>query len=142
MMPDVGQHVKCILRTGAMAEGIVEEWFVNTVQLRSLDGESILIIPHPNEDIMLIKIILEKPAQKEKASHSLPNGIVVNAELSKEIQDTQALPSDDPKRIETLAKLRIMLAEQEKKIITEKVKSHSIGDAKKVKYEYPFKTKK
>lgn len=136
-MPKVNQHVKCILRTGAIAEGFVEEWSNVKVQLKSLDGESILIIPHPNEDIMMIKIIIGNICQKDTHSNSTAAYNETTNELEKEIQYTKDLPSDDPKRIKTLAKLRVMLVKQEKKIIAEKVKSHNIGDVRKVKYGQP-----
>ena len=63
MNPDTGSHVKLILKNNTVVEGIVEEWFANYVKLKSLDGQSVMIIPHPNEDIMLIKIFLADPVQ-------------------------------------------------------------------------------
>lgn len=136
MIPKVGQHVKCILRTGAMAEGIVEEWETNVVQLRSLDGESILIIPHANEDISLIKIVLSIPQidlpESKTETVKLPKG-----ELEEKYQQAVALPTEDPTRVKTLAELRIMMAAQEKQIISEKVKDHHITEVPKAKYGYP-----
>ena len=135
MMPKEGQHVKCVLRTGAMAEGIVEEWFNNVVQLRSLDGESVLIIPHPNEDIMLIKIVLDKPKSEvikekiiKKQTHS---------DLEKELQKVYEQPSGDDLRTKKMAELKVLMAEQEKKIIADKLKDHRIGDTRKVEYGQP-----
>jgi hypothetical protein len=142
MMPTKGQHVKCVLRTGAMAEGIVEEWninaafaggkFISNVQLRSLDGESILIIPHPDEDIMLIKIVLEKPKSEPKILTKQKE-----TSLEKEFQEVYDQPSDDDLRVKKMADLKILLAEQDKKIIADKLKDHRIGDARKVEYGSP-----
>lgn len=138
MIPKDGQHVKCILRTGAIAEGIVEEWYNNVVQLRSLDGESILIIPHPNEDIMLIKILMEKPApeQVNKEDYEIKNN------LEKQFQKVQETPSTDPLRLKKLAELKLLMVEQEKKIIADKVKSHQVGEPRKVQYGQPGFLKK
>jgi hypothetical protein len=126
MMPRIGQHVKCVLRTGAIAEGIVNEWG-NSVELKSLDGESILILPHANDDIMLIKIILKKDIIKE---------IPKLNNLEEEMVDAYNQPSNDL-RIKKIAELKILMAEQEKKIIADKLKSHSIDSIKKVEYGTP-----
>lgn len=151
MMPVVGQHVKCILRTGAMAEGIVEEWLDDVVQLRSLDGESVLIIPHPNDDIILIKIVLsmvkiDSPVINEindSADVIDSRGVqIIEGELNQKYQEAIALPIEDPKRVKTLAELRIMMAAQEKKIISEKVKNHHITETPKVQYGQPRFLKK
>ena len=125
MIPQIGQHVKCILRAGVVAEGIVEEWGT-TAQLRSLDGENILIITHPTDDIVLIKITVKSPI-KNKISSNLENEF-------KEIHDQ---PSNNDLRLKQMVELKALLLEQEKKIITDKLKDHSIGEVKKAKYEYP-----
>lgn len=135
MIPQAGQHVKCVLRTGTMAEGIVEEWNNNVVQLRSLDGESILIIPHPNEDIMLIKIVLGKPKDhveeiKEKSTEN-------KSELEEKFQTIYEQPSDDNLRTKKMVELKILMIEQDKKIVADKLKDHRIGDTRKVEYGQP-----
>lgn len=140
MTPQPGQHVKCILRNGAMAEGIVEEWFGNVVQLKSLDGESVLIITHPAEDIMLIKIILDKKPEEEQ---NLPTEEGAD-EFVKQFAEADA--SHDPTNPDdrkSLAELRIELIKQERKIIAEKLKNHrpSSGPGK-VQYGYPGLNKK
>jgi hypothetical protein len=148
MIPQVGQHVKCLLRTGVLAEGIVEDWGERTVQLRSLDEENILIITHPNDDIMLIKVVLnthqsaaEKVAEKiRRAGPERP--VPESADLKQKFQEVYDSPSDDDLRLKELADLKIMLIEQEKKIIADKLKSHHIGPVNKAKYGYPgFLTK-
>ena len=102
MIPQIGQHVKCVLRTGAMAEGIVKFW-ENTVQLQSLDGESILIIPHPADDIILIKVLL---FDKEKKINKPI--IESKTELDLQFKETVALPADNL-RNKKLAELKILL---------------------------------
>ena len=137
MMPKEGQHVKCVLRTGAMAEGIVEEWFNNVVQLRSLDGESILIIPHPNEDIMLIKIVLDKPKSEAEVIKEKIIKKQTHSDLEKELQKVYEQPSGDDLRTKKMVELKVLMAEQEKKIIADKLKDHRIGDTRKVEYGQP-----
>lgn len=156
MIPQTGQHVKCILRNGAVAEGIVKEWTDKTVELKSVDGESILIIVHPNEDIMLIKIVLPMPEialptidiVDDHTEVVNSRGVqIVEGELQQKFQEAQKLPSDDPTRIPTLAKLRNMMIEQDKKIITEKVRNHyasspyDLSRRGKLVYNYPNFTK-
>lgn len=63
MTPEIGHHVKCVFRNGAVVEGMVEEWATDIAQLRSLDEKSILIIAKPAEDIMLIKIMLTQDSE-------------------------------------------------------------------------------
>lgn len=136
MIPQVGMHVKCILRTGAIAEGIVENWYQNEVHLTSLDGESLLVITHPDEDIMLIKIIL-------KSSTQLPEPTLVpKMKLQDEFQIVYEQPSNSDLRIKKMAELKIMMAEQEKRILTEKMKDHHVGEIRKVTYGYPGPNKK
>lgn len=124
MTPQTGQHVKCILRNGAIAEGIVEEWFANTVQLRSLDNESILIITHPSEDIMLIKIVLEK---KEESEEPVPTESEVREFESHFQEVADKTDPNDVDQIKTLAQLRIELNKQERRIIAEKLREHRPG---------------
>ena len=136
MIPEHGQHVKCVLRTGALAEGIVEVWSPDEVLLYSLDGESILIITHPREDIMLIKIILGQPEDDRQLvteSEAPPN------ELEKQFQQVHQAPSsvDDNLRLKKMADLKIMLAEQ-----AQKMTDHHIGEVRKVTYGYPGPDKK
>lgn len=142
MTPQVGQHVKCILRNGAIAEGIVEEWYNNIVQLKSLDGESALIITHPSEDIMLIKVFLEKAVEPESEGEDLPSEEdVKNFESS---FDNPPVDYEKPDELKSLAQLRIEYAKQERKIIAEKLKEHrpSIPGPGKVQYGYPGLGKK
>jgi hypothetical protein len=139
MIPQDGQYVKCILKNGAVVEGYVEEWIQNEVQLRSIDGESIMIITHPEEDIMLIKIMLDKQESIETPVNSPPPA---RTDLEQEFEETYNQPSNDDLRVKKLAELKIMLVEQDKKIITDKMKDHRIGEVKKVMYGYPGPDKK
>jgi hypothetical protein len=135
MTPKEGQHVKCILRTGAIAEGIVDEWFNNHVQLKSLDGESILIITHPAEDIMLIKIILEPKNQTEEIADKIRAKSALEQKFEETRQGHDPNNADDRK---TLAQLKIELVEQERKIVSEKLKDHTATQIPKItRYHYP-----
>jgi hypothetical protein len=154
MTPQTGQHVKCILRNGAVAEGIVIEWFASEVQLRSLDHESILIITHPTEDIILIKVITGMPKidlplidevidTTEVITAPLAyDALATKSDLEDKFEEAKTLPMDDPERIKALAKLRIMMAEQDKKIISEKVRNHFPSETRKIQYGYPGLIKK
>lgn len=135
MNPQKDQHVKCVLRNGAVAEGIVEEWTGSQVQLKSLDGESILIITHPAEDIMLIKIILTTPTVEEIAAELEHE----KTELEQRFEETrQVHDPNNPDDRKTLAQLRIELAKQDRKIIAEKLKEHKPTQAPgKTRYHYP-----
>lgn len=126
MIPQMGQHVKCLLRNSSLIEGVVEEWSTKQVRLKSLDEESILIIMRPDEDIVLIKIMVVK---------TKPTKLKTN--LEEEFKETYDLPSNDELRIQKLAELKQLLIKQDKQIIASKIKSHNLGEVKKVDYEYP-----
>jgi hypothetical protein len=134
MIPQSGQHVKCILRNGTTVEGIVDEWSGNQAQLRSFDGKSILIITRPSDDIMLIKIILEDPEEKENI---LPPKYPAAEVWQNSVETTHDVYDVDHNK--SLAELKIDLAAQERHIIAEKLREHrpSIQGAGKVAYEYP-----
>lgn len=136
MTPEKGQHVKCLLRGNTLAEGIVTEWGNNIVQLLSLDEQSILIIHHPQDDILLTKIILcdNWISKKDK---DVPVQIK-QTDLEQQFHKVYEEPSDKHLRLKKLAELRLMIAEQDKKIISDKLKEHHIGNVKEVKYGYPF----
>ncbi len=118
MKPEKGQYVKCLLTGGPLVEGIVEEWS-NYVRLKSNNDYYII---HNIKDIILTKIInqvSEIPLET----------------LEKEFQETYEKPSDDHLRVKQLTDLRVLMAQQEKKIIEDQLKSHTISGAKPVKYE-------
>ena len=127
MIPKIGQHVKCLLKTGVLAEGKVEIWNENEVQLLSLDEKSILIITHPTEDIMLIKLLLNKQSK-------IIDNIVIDNSIITE-KENHSNNNDD--RLKNLVALRKELVEQERRIISDKLKTHEASGAMKVKYEQP-----
>lgn len=146
MTPQTGQHVKIILRNGAMAEGTVLEWYANEVQLKSLDGESILIITHPTEDIMLIKVSVEQEKSEVEKIADRIRAKKVDPQTDLEQQFEIAHQATDPHDIDgvkSLAQLRIDLAKEERRIIAEKLKDHqpNMGPGK-VQYGYPGLGKK
>lgn len=139
MIPEVGQHVKCLLKGGAVAEGIVEEWFNNYVKLRSCDGTGIFIIHHPNEDIVLTKIILDDDIANYKEPAEPPSQ--PSSALEAQFLQTLQEPVSNL-RTKKLAELRVELAKQDRKIIADKLKDHHISEVKKVQYGVPGFLKK
>lgn len=124
MTPQKGQHIKCILRNNLVVEGIVEFWSDDKSILRSLDGANISIIQHSAQDIVVIKIILKESSQ-------------IKNELETKFDEVYQQPSEDTLRLKNMAELKILMIEQEKKIIAEKIKDHHIGEVKKVNYGQP-----
>lgn len=131
-MIDPGQHIKCILRNSTVVEGIVIEWGA-VLQLQSLDGESLLIVHHPEEDIVLTKVVLtsddvEQEEQSEKIEPS---------DFQQQFQQTVAQENEIDLRTKSLVELRQLQAKQTKKIIARKLKDHSLGQVQKVTYGQP-----
>lgn len=132
---DCGRHIKIILKNNIIVEGIVEFWADKDCLLKSLDDDSIFLIPNPNSDIIMVKMFnkSKKPIQIETEKKS---------ELEKKFEETYEKPSDDDLRLKNLAELKSELIEQEKKIIANKLKNHHIGEIKKVQYGNHYLNKK
>lgn len=171
MIPETGQHVKCMLRNNTIIEGIVEEWYGNYVKLMSLDKGSIFIIHHPEQDIILTKIVFDddvaedvkEPAEQVeffvpstddaksddvllykdgKMVWTNPNENQESESLEEQFQQVYDQPSNDPDRIKRLAELRIEMAKADREIVAKQLKNHNIGEVKQVQYGYPGFIKK
>lgn len=144
MMPEIGQQVKCIFRNGACAEGIVEHWHL-TARLRSVDGQSVLIITRPDDDIMMIKILLDQVEDSDEVPEETSKQIELpftKGEPEK-LESTQPVDPFNPEYNKSLVDLRKELALQEREIMANKLRAHrpTIGGVK-VKYEQPGFSKK
>lgn len=133
MIPDKGHHVKCVMRTSLVLEGIVEEWAEARVVLRSLDGESLMIIHRPTEDILLTKVMLTEPISEKKVEH---NQTEAQEKIKTKLQEVQA--EVDPELQEkNIAELRDMVKEQERQIMINKRREH-FGTAGAPKRSVPY----
>ena len=145
--PEIGQHVKCLLINNNIAEGYVMSWnLTQCIKLRSLDDESVCIIHHPDRDIVLTKIIIKSDIKSlesmtlEEQFKETYNPI----SLEEQFQKTYDGPSEDELRNKKLAELKILMAKQDKKIISEKIRSHESSSAyspRKIPYQAPDWTK-
>lgn len=137
----IDKHVKLLLNSSIIIEGIVKKWDNQEVHILSMDGLSTSIITHPKEDIRVIKVIHQneviQPSPQEVAS-------VLNSakELEKKFEEVYNKPSDDELRIKNLAELRIEMVKQEKQILAEKLRNHHINNTVKVDYNPPSFFKK
>lgn len=134
IQPDT--HVKILLRNNTIAEGVVQEWS-NIVKLKSVDDQSYMIILHPEEDIILIKVFLENSLEEKIKTIFKEDSEEVKTELEQKFQQTIDQPSDETARHKSLAELRVLLSQQERQIIANKLRQHHLGQAKKVEYGYP-----
>lgn len=131
MIPPDKSHVKILLRNNTIVEGIVQEWSDN-IKLQSLDDQSYMIILHPKEDIILIKVFLERDESEGEKEEIKPTSA-----LEQKFQETVEQPSDEPTRHQSLADLRVLLSQQERQILANKLRQHHLGETKKVEYGYP-----
>jgi sRNA-binding regulator protein Hfq len=138
MIKSIGQHVKIFLRNSMVLEGIVEDWTDQSVILKSLDEESQFIIHHPTQDILLTKVILSAPPDEETQLEPTPTA----PNFPQEIEEVSVEEEIDL-RTKNLVELKQLKAQQERKILVEKMKDHHIGQvSQKVAYEQPgFRTK-
>lgn len=148
MIPQKGQRIKCVFKNGMVVEGIVEQWVQSvTAVLKSLSDESILIIPRPLEDIMLIKVFpalsraeqiaekirraqpVERWEDQERANYDVESmrkefqeRLHGNEEQFRDkVEETDHL---NPDQVKSLAELRIELNKQEKEIVSRKLREH------------------
>ena len=126
MLVKKDDRVKVVLRNSIQVDGIVESWSEQESVLLLEDGSGKMIITKTSEDVMLIKII-STPTIEELEEEK--------EELAERFDETYLEPSDDGLRLKKLADLRKELDQQDKKIISEKLKSHSITEVRPVRYE-------
>ncbi len=138
-MIEIGQHVKCLLKNNSVVEGTVMEWEDTHVKLEALDHSSILIIHHPQEDIILTKIVLDDDVADD---YKEPAETPIRTDLEEEFDQAYNQPSGNDLRTKRLAELRIEMANHEKKMVREKLRHHHLGEVKKVEYGTPGFLKK
>lgn len=135
MIPQPGQYVKIIFNNATQAEGFVENWSDDETVLKAEDGKSYLVISKTSDHVMAVKIMID---------YDLPQRTTTKLEeLAEKFEEVKNLPSSDELRLKKLGQLRIMMADQEKKMFANKMAEHkpSSDNAAGVKYGNPF-TKK
>lgn len=140
---DKGLHVKCFMRSTMVLEGIVEEWTEAHVVLKSLDGQNLMIVHKPAEDIMLTKVVLaepeEIPAEKEVREPTNPRrqqSTKLQEQIKGKLQEALQPSGDIDLDKLNVKELRNLVLEQEKQIIAQKKQQH-FGSGKVLKYNTP-----
>lgn len=139
-----GSHVKYFLRSGMVLEGIVEEDTASQVVLRSLDGESLMILHRPTEDILMTKVMLRPLTEEAPVEPKKP---VTPTEMQERVKNKLhgALQSVEEPELQkkSIEELREMVREQDKQIIAQKRREHFgvPGAAKFTQYSTPFSPK-
>lgn len=116
--PKEGQRVKCFLRNGSVVEGIVEIWDCPVI-LKTLDGTSQMIIHNPMQDIMLTKVLLSEAVPAKSRAQEIADKI-----REKVAEEGQPEPDEQSLNAMTKAQLHVELAEQERRVVAEKLKDH------------------
>jgi hypothetical protein len=143
MNPEKGQHVKCVMRSSLVLEGIIEEWSETQVVLRSLEDQSLMIIHHPAEDIMLTKVLQiaeAQPAPIENPSIAVPAVEPIQEQVKKKLHEVLQPIDDAELQKKSIQELRQLVIERERQIITNKKREHfgSAGTAKMTRYSSPY----
>lgn len=144
MIPSKDQWVKVFFRNSMQAEGYVEFWSEEQAVLRADEGLSLLIIQDVKADIMAVKVFTySDPEPVEPESPNKPkftDTTPLDEEFEKVKRETQM---EEYLKAKTLLELRKLQAEQDRKIISEKLKDHTPTSQVKVpKYELPGFLKK
>ena len=124
MIPKPGQHVKLLLRSSITLEGIVEHWSSEQVELKSIDGERLILVHSPIVDIILTTITINP----QKSDKQLPE---IKEAISQQLE-TVLITKDPTINRLNIQQLKSLVKQQDHKIITEKRKEHfgSVGSAK------------
>jgi Fe-S cluster assembly ATPase SufC len=120
----------------------VEEWGPTNYHLRSLSDQSLMIIMHPEDDILLIKVmsdpeeitaedIVEKYSKKEIKGISSPG--LIQEQIRAKLQEV-AEPLEEDLQEKTVEDLRKLAIEQERQILVNKVREHFPGGSKRSNY--------
>jgi hypothetical protein len=125
---EIDQHVIFYLQNNISIEGIIEFYSEEEAILTSLNGLSKLIIPHPERDIVFAKIVLES-LKKQPLSE-------IKEKISTEIREVLKEPNEDL-RGKSIRHLKALVAEQDRKIMVERIKNHQLGEPRIVDYVYP-----
>ena len=126
MIPEPGQHVKCFMRSTMVLEGIVQEWADTQIVLKSIDDESILIVHHPADDIILTKVILQV-SQEIVEEVPTPEPTEMQQQIKEKLDEVLSGEDSDLEKM-NLQQLRKLVHQQDKAIITQKRKEH-FGEA-------------
>ena len=135
-----GQHVRCFMRSAMILEGFIEDWTDAQVILKSLDGQSLMIVHRPTEDIMLTKLVLKEPEEApEKEIPKRPSDTKddIRAKLQEVMNPTGEADLDKM----NVDQLRQLVQEQDRQLITQKKREHFgvPGGAKRtVQYSSPY----
>ena len=127
-----GSLVKVFFKGGLSAQGTVVERSETTLILKAESCEDLLLINNPKEDLLMIRIFVEKPEEPQEKQ------IIVQSTASNrsEFQPEQNL--DIKSRTVKLVDLKLKQAEQERKITSEKLKSFEPNpNTKPIKYGQP-----
>lgn len=144
-MIEVGKHVKLFLRNGMVLEGIVEKDTAAEVVLKSLDGESLMILHRPTEDIMMTKVVLaretvEVPEEPSAVVNVSTNETMQTKEvIQNKLKETLQIEDKDLQNL-SIEELRQLVVEQDRQLIANKKREHfGTPDAPKMtQYSSPY----
>jgi sRNA-binding regulator protein Hfq len=149
-MIEPGKHVKYFLRNGMVLEGIVEKDTAAEVVLKALDGQSLMILHRPAEDIMMTKVVLAEEMPEEapdpalvvsvSTNEAMQPGAVIRQEIIQDkLRETLQIEDVDLQRL-SIEELRQLVLEQDRQLIANKKKEHfGTPDAPKMtQYSSPY----
>jgi hypothetical protein len=130
MEPKANQFVKLIFRNGMQMEGVVISWSSAESVLKAVDGVNFLVISQTEQDVMAYKIVSNyiRPEEMPKKFD----------ELISQFEEVYQQPSNDDLRTKKLAQLKIAMIDQEKKIVSQKLKNHTASQTMGGGYGSPF----
>lgn len=140
MTPEYGQHVRCFMRSTMVLEGIVENWSDTQVVLKSLDGQSLMIVHRPVEDIMLTKVVLQEIEEIPEEKETPKEWTETQHNIREKLQEALHPSGDADLDKLNLDQLRHLVHEQDKQMIAQKKKEHfgTAGNSKRaVHYSSP-----
>jgi NurA-like 5'-3' nuclease len=118
MNPQKGDEVKLLFRNNLEIEGVVQTWSNEKSIIKCANNDNFYIIQKTAEDIVVVLVVKTPTPEK------------IKEELQTDFEQTYNQPSNEnlqPEdlRIQNLASLRKLLIKQDKKIVEDKLKTHS-----------------
>jgi sRNA-binding regulator protein Hfq len=132
MTPTIGQHVKCFFRNGTLIEGIVEEWSNTGVSLCSISDQSLILILHPMEDLMMIKILADK-SESLQSTEEPDQAPSLQDQIRTQLQNITPTEDPDLQKL-SIAELKRLADQQDKQMITNKIRQHFPAGSQKPNY--------
>jgi hypothetical protein len=134
---EINQHVKCIFKNGSIIEGIIQSWSKDEAILLSLHDDSLMVILHPSDDLILVKIVITQLPEKIIKKETPKEWREAKHDIRDKLQEVMSPTGDVDLDKMNINQLRELVHEQDKQLIVQKKREH-FGTVGNVKRAMPY----